>query len=200
MARYRFSVDAGQFIGARYLTLDFDGKKISGLFVPDKINGIEVKSDNREEGKRNVSGFRAFLNFRQFTGKSFNKYIQSVKEGLMRKGEPITLHNVPAYQVAYSLPEAKRNAIRAALAKYVIAQNPELATQTDTEGTDLARAISTLMPFQMGDSYLMEDQQQAAAPVNNSAPVTQGVSGYSSAVAAPADSEWQSPQDDDLPF
>ena len=67
MARYRFSIDIGTFIGARFLnlTLTEGGKPIPGIFIPAGINGIEIQQDTRDEGKRNASGFRAFLNFLQ---------------------------------------------------------------------------------------------------------------------------------------
>lgn len=202
MARYRFSIDLGTFIGARYINLaQGEGKPdIPGIFIPAGINGIEVKADGRTNNP-NKSGFRAFLNMQQ---RSCNyKFINAVKENLIRKGDTPTLYNVPAYDVCYTLPEEKRKVIRAALKKRVIAEHPDWANQADEKGTDLARAISVLMPFQLGDSYLIEEQnsqQQSASP---SAPVTQGVSGYTPAAAAPADSQWtppENPEDDDLPF
>ncbi len=200
MARYRFSIDIGTFIGARFLnlTLTEGGKPIPGIFIPAGINGIEVQQDTRDEGKRNPSGIRAFLNFQQRSCN--NKYIDAVKQSLMRRGEEITLHNVPAYQVAYTLSEEKRTRIRAALKTRVIAEHPEWKDQTDTQGTDLARAISTLMPYGMGDSYLMEDQQSQQQR-NTSVPVSQGVSGYS----APESNDYDpfgapAGEYDDLPF
>lgn len=199
MARYRFSIDIGTFIGARFLnlTLTEGGKPIPGIFIPAGINGIEIQQDTRDEGKRNASGFRAFLNFLQ---RSCNgKYIDAVKQSLMRKGEEITLYNVPAYQVAYTLPEEKRNKIRAALKARVIAEHPEWKDQSDTQGTDLSRAISMLMPYQMGDSYLVEDQNNQQ-PRNSSAPVSQGVAGYSAPASADYDPFSGAATEDDLPF
>ena len=141
MSKYRFSIDAGIFTGARYIEPEFptaDGKgkvKIPGIFIPTGINGIDIKADTRDEGKRNASGFRAFLTFvhRGLSG----KYIQTIRDRLTREGEQITAYNVPAYSVCYTLPEEKRAKIRAVLAKRVIAEHPELANQTDTQGTDL---------------------------------------------------------------
>lgn len=199
MARYRFSIDAGIFIGARFRKLRFEenGPEIPCLCIPVGINGIEVQTDNREEGKRNPSGFRAFLNFTQRLCNG--KYISAVKESLTRKGEQITLYNVPAYQVAYTLPETKRVKIREVLKKRVIAEHPEWANQTDTQGTDLARAISMMIPFQVGDSYLVEEQQNAQ-PRNTSAPVAQGVAGYSAPVDDYQDPFGADDAPDDLPF
>ena len=199
MARYRFSVDAGQFIGARFISPTFEegGKPVPGIFIPAGINGIEVQNDTREEGKRNASGFRAFLNFRQVLCN--NKYTDSVKQGLVRRGEEITPYNVPAYQVAYSLPEAKRTKIREVLKNFILKLHKEWANQTDTQGTDLSKAISTMMPYQMGDSYLMEEQQ-SAAPRNNNAPVAQGVAGYSAAASNDYDPLGGENAPDDLPF
>lgn len=200
MARYRFSIDAGTFIGARFLnlTLTDGGKPIPGIFIPAGINGIEVQTDNRDEGKRNPSGIRAFLNFQQRICN--NKYIEAVKQSLMRKGEEITLYNVPAYQVAYTLPEEKRKPIREALKKRILAEHPEWKDQTDTQGTDLSRAISTLMPYQVGDSYLMEEQNAQQQPRNASAPVSQAVSGYSSPTSNDYDPFGGEQAPDDLPF
>lgn len=202
MAKYRFSIDVGTFTGARYLELPLQTAKgevkVPGIFIPVGINGISVQADTREEDKRNASGFRAFLNFVQ---RSLNgKYINSIKERYQREGKEITAYNVPAYSVCYTLPEDKRTKIRAVLAKRVIAEHPEWANQTDTQGTDLSKAISTLMPFQMGDSYLIEEQQQQQQR-NSTAPVAQGVTGYSS----PAPTDYQDPfggenAPDDLPF
>ena len=199
MARYRFSIDIGTFIGARFLnlTLTEGGKPIPGIFIPAGINGIEIQQDTRDEGKRNASGFRAFLNFLQ---RSCNgKYIDAVKQSLMRKGEEITLYNVPAYQVAYTLPEEKRTKIRAALKARVIADHPEWKDQSDTQGTDLSRAISMLVPYQMGDSYLVEDQN-TQQPRNSSAPVAQGVAGYTHPASSEYDPFGGGEANDDLPF
>lgn len=199
MARYRNSQDLGVFIGARFIAPTFEegGKPIRGIFIPVDINGIEVQQDSREEGKRNASGIRAFINTQQ---RSCNpKYIEAVKQSLQRKGEEITLYNVPAYQVCYTLPEEKRARIRASLAKRLIAQHPEWANQTDTQGTELARAISMMMPFQMGDSYLMEDNNNAA-PRNSSAPIAQGVAGYTAQQTDPFDQDAFASDDSDLPF
>ncbi len=200
MARYRFSIDVGAFIGARFLnlTLTEGGKPIPGIFIPAGINGIEVQTDNRDEGKRNNSGIRAYMNFQQRNPS--NKYVEAVKQGLQRKGEPITLYNVPAYQVAYTLPEAKRTRIREALKKRVLAEHPEWKDQTDTQGTELSRAISMLMPYQVGDSYLIEEQQQQGAPRNASAPVSQGVTGYSAPENNDYDPFGEGAAPDDLPF
>ena len=108
---------------------------------------------------------------------------------------------MPAYSVCYTLPEEKRAKIRAVLAKRVIAEHPELANQTDTQGTDLAKAISTLMPFQMGDSYLIEEQNAQQQPRNSSAPVAQGVTGYSTQAPTDyADPFGGEEAPDDLPF
>ncbi len=200
MARYRNSQDLGVFIGVRFIAPVFTegGNPIRGVFIPTDINGIEVQQDTRDEGKRNHSGIRAFINTQQRACN--NKYIEAVKQSLMRKGEAVTLFNVPAYQICYTLPEEKRTRIRTALAKRIIAEHPELASQTDTQGTDLARAISMMMPFQMGDSYLIEESSASDAPRNASAPVAQGVAGYTPASSPdPFDSAFQD-SDADLPF
>ena len=179
MARYRNSQDLGVFIGARYICPTFEegGKPIRGIFIPVDINGIEVQQDNREEGKRNASGIRAFINTQQRSCN--NKYIDAVKQSLMRKGEEITLYNVPAYQICYTLPEEKRQKIRAALAKRLKLEHPEWAQQTDTQGTDLQSASQT--------------------PRNTSAPVAQGVAGYTSQQPDPFDEAFTQ-NNDDLPF
>lgn len=199
MARYRNSQDLGVFIGAKYITCpNEEGKPVRGIFIPDAINGIAVTQDNREEGKRNSSGIRAFINTQQRFANQ--KYIDSVKERLVKSGEQITAYNVPAYQICYTLPEEKRKKIRAALATKILKEHPEWAGQTDTQGTDLARAISMMMPFQMGDSYLIEDQN-TQQQLNSTAPVAQHVAGYTpQAVAMNDPNAWAQLSDDDLPF
>lgn len=199
MARYRNSQDLGVFIGAKYITCpNEEGKPVRGIFIPDAINGIVVTQDNREEGKRNSSGVRAFINTQQRFASQ--KYIDSVKERLVKSGEQITAYNVPAYQICYTLPELKRNKIRAALATKILKEHPEWAGQTDTQGTDLARAISMMMPFQMGDSYLIEDQN-TQQQLNSTAPVAQQVAGYTpQSVDLNDPNTWVPPTDDDLPF
>lgn len=201
MARYRNSQDLGIFIGAQFINLPRgEGQTpIPGIFIPAAINGIDVKADTREDGKRNVSGFRAFITTQQRA--LSGKYVEAVKQGLMRRGEPITPYNVPAYQLCYTLPEEKRVKIRAALAERLKKEHPEYAAQSDTPGTELARAVSTMMPFQMGDSYLMEEASPAApaAPAFKAAPMAQGVSGYTPVTSFGADDTWK-PADDDLPF
>ena len=202
MARYRFSIDLGAYIGARYINFtEGEGKKvIPGIFIPAGINGIEVKQDNRQEGKGNGSGFRAFLNFQQ---RPVNyKLIDSIKQRLVSQGEIPSAYNVPAYDVCYVLPEEKRKAIRKNLAKAVLIAHPEWKDQPDEKGTDLARAISTMMPFSIGISYLMEDQHSASPMASSNAPVAQGVAGYTPATPAPADANGSDPyaEDPDLPF
>lgn len=203
MARYRFSIDIGAFIGARYINFtEGDGKpQIPGVFIPAAVNGIEVKQDARDESKANRSKFRAFLNFQQRVCNF--KFIDSIKQKLMRQGDTPTLYNVPAYDVCYTLPEAKRTVIRKALVKRLLAEHPEWAGQKDEKGTDLSRAVSTLMPFNIGESYLMEEQSAAqTASASVSAPISQPTAGYTPAAPAPADSEWQPTDEngDDLPF
>ena len=99
-----------------------------------------------------------------------------------------------------TLPEEKRNKIRASLAIKILKEHPEWAGQTDTTGTDLARAISMMMPFQMGDSYLIEDQN-TQQQLNSTAPVAQQVAGYTPQTVDMNDpNAWAQPSDDDLPF
>lgn len=201
MARYRFSIDLGIFTGARFLslTLTEGGKPIPGIFIPAGINGIEVKNDDREESKRNPSLFRAFINLRQVFCN--NKYLDAVKQSLLRKGENITLYNVPAFNVAYSLPEDRRKVIRAALAKRVIAEHPEWANQSDEKGTELAGAISRMMPFNMGDSYLIEEQAQTSAtPATNAAPTATPTTSWAPPSGTDYDPFSAGDAPDDLPF
>lgn len=191
MARYRFSIDMGVFLGMRHITVDIDGKPISGIFIPTGVNGIDVSVDNRSKDKANQSGLRAFLNFQQ---RNYNAAYQSaVRDRLAQQGEVPTLYNVPAMQVCYTLPEERRKLIRASLKKKVLLEHPEWSAQEDIKGTDLAGAISRLMPFQMGDSYLMEDA--TANQQYGSAPVSQSVSGYT-----PVSNYGPTSEQEDLPF
>lgn len=201
--RYRNSQDLGVFIGARFIAQTFTegGPVIRGIFIPVDINGITVNQDTREEGKRNASGFRAFINTQQRYCN--NRYIDAIKQKLQREGEPITAYNVPSHQICYTLPEEKRTKIRAALAKNIIKQHPEWAQQKDEDkDSDLHKAISRMMPFQMGDSYLIEEKtSQGAYQPTSTAPVAQQVSGYTPPTNDPFNSEqYNNGSDDDLPF
>jgi len=202
MARYRFSIDLGVFLGMRHITVPLGegGKNIQGIFIPTGINGIDVREDNRPDGKCNQSKLRAFVNFQQRDYAS--AYLSSVRDRLTAKGEAITPYNVPAWQVCYTLPEERRTVIRGVLKQVVLKAHPEWSQQEDSKGTELAAAISILMPFQMGDSYLIDDGNGQQSQSYSSAPSAQQVSGYTPVAAPPADqSGWDAPTSmDDLPF
>ena len=53
-----------------------------------------------------------------------------------------------------------------------------------------------MMPFTMGDCYLVEENRNTVAPANPSAPSAQSVAGYTPAAAPAETPEW----DNDLPF
>lgn len=193
MARFKFSLDLGCFIGARHISIPGEnGQPIPGLFIPTGINGIEVGEDTRGDGRANQSKIRAFVNFQQRSLN--NKYLQAVKDRLISKGEVVTATNVPAWGVCYTLPEEKRSRIRAALKKKVLAEHPEYNGQEDVKGSDLAGAITRLMPFQMGDSYLMEETPQSYTP-QYGYPSPQQVTGYT-----PVDMSGMAASDEELPF
>lgn len=198
MARYRFSIDAGAFLGARFISVPSPngGKPVQGLFIPAAINGIDVRQDFRPVGKANQSGLRAFLSFTQRSVS--NAYCQAVKDRLVSQGEGITPYNVPAWSVCYAIPEEKRLRIRSALKARVLADNPALSGQEDVKGTPLAAAISRLFPFQMGDSYLIEEQKPSGAPAyaDTMAPSVMDCS----PVAPQAMGEAPMPFDEDVPF
>lgn len=194
--RYRSSIDIGAFLGTRHLTINVDGKDITGIFIPTAINGIEVREDTRTKNQ-NPSKIRAFVNFTQRSYSS--AFLSATKDRLVSRGDTPTPYNVPAWQQCYTLAEDKRNAIRAALKKRVLAEHPEWNGMEDVKGNDLAAAISRLMPYQMGDSYLIEEQSSHPQQYS-SAPSAQQVSGYSSAAFSPSESPWSLPEDSDLPF
>lgn len=197
MARYRSSIDLGAFLGARYISFTEDGKTIPGIFIPTAINGIEVREDKRTKNA-NQSKLRAFINFVQ---RSYNAaFLTACKNKLVSTGETPTPYNVPAWQQCYTLPEERRLAIRAALKKVVIRDNPDLATMEDVKGNDLAAAISRLMPFSVGDSYLIEEQSAAAPPSYSSGPSAQSVGGYTPAQLPADDNVYHGPDENDLPF
>jgi hypothetical protein len=56
------------------------------------------------------------------------------------------------------------------------------------------------MPYQVGDSYLMEEQNAQQQPRNASAPVSQAVSGYSAPTSNDYDPFGGEQAPDDLPF
>ena len=196
------SIDLGAFLGMRHISIPLTegGKPVEGIFIPTAINGIRVKADQRPAGKGNQSKLRAFVNFMQRTYS--NAFLQTVKDNLIRKGEQVTLYNVPAYQVCYSLPEETRNIIRAALKKRILRDNPNLAGQEDVKGTELSAAISRLMPFQMGDSYLMEEQQYNSGYASPTPPqaVQQVQTFTQAAIPTPEDDPLNGGEIDDLPF
>ena len=196
MAHYRFSIDLGRFIGARFVTINNeDGKAVNGIFIPAGINAINVLSDTRDEGKRNASGIKAFVNF--VMRRTSEKYISAIRQSTVGRGETVTEYNIPYYQACISIKEELRTKIRAALAQKVLAHHPEWQGQSDTQGTDLARAITMLMPFAMGDCYLVEENNgQQQQPVNRNAPQAASVQGYTPAAAPAEAAEWN----DDLPF
>lgn len=200
MARYRFSIDLGVFLGTRLVTIPVgeNGKPITGIFIPTGINGIEVVEDKRDEGKANHSKLRAFLSFMQ---RSYsNAFLTSCKNRLVAQGNAVTPYNVPAWQVCYSLAEEKRTNIRQALKQAVLRDHPEWSYMEDVKGNELAGAISRMMPFQIGDSYLVEEQQVGQSPSYSSAPAAHSVSGYTPVAPAQPDQQWSAPTDQDLPF
>lgn len=194
MAKYRFSIDLGCFIGVRHISIPVgeNGQAIPGIFIPTGINGIDVADDTRGEGRANQSKIRAFVNFQQRSLN--NKYIQAIKDRLISRGEPVTATNIPAWSVCYSLSEEKRTRIRAALKRKVLAEHPEYNGQEDVKGTELSAAISRFVPFQMGDSYLIEESAQSYTP-QYGYPAPQQVTGYT-----PAQMPDPSYQNEDLPF
>jgi hypothetical protein len=195
MAHYRFSIDLGRFIGARYITVNNEeGKAVNGIFIPSSINAINVLNDTRDEGKRNQSGFKAFVNFAM--RRSSEKYISTIRQSTIGRGETVTEYNIPYYQACVSIKEEMRTKIRAVLAAKVLKDHPEWNGQSDTPGTDLSRAVSMLMPFAMGDCYLVEENRTQTQSVNSNVPSAASVQGYTPA-AAPAENQ---PWNDDLPF
>ena len=202
MTKYRFSVDLGKFFGAKAVTVKGDDGQtdVPGIFIPAAINGLQLTQDRRTEQKRNRSGLRCFANF-VFRDPN-RSYIQSVRDGLMRKGEPQSPYNIPAYTVCFSLKEEIRNRIRQVLQKLVLREQPELEGQADERGTELAKAISRLTPFDMGDAYLVEDRHlQGQSYQNPSQP--QGFAVQQAQSWTPPtgdDGGQQEPWEDDMPF
>lgn len=202
MAKYRFSIDLGKFFGAKAVVVKGDDGQtdVPGIFIPAAINGLQVTQDGRAEQKRNRSGLRCFANFvfRDPNG----IYIQSVRDGLLRKGEAQTPYNIPAYTVCFSLKEEIRTRIRQALQKLVLREQPELSGQADERGTELAKAISRLTPFDMGDAYLVEDRHlQGQSYQNPSQPQGPAVQQAQSWTPPTGDDGGQQESwEDDLPF
>ena len=116
MAHYRFSIDLGRFIGARFVTINNEeGKPVNGIFIPSGINAINVLADTRDEGKRNPSGIKAFINL--VMRRASNKYIDTIRQSTVGRGETVTEYNIPYYQAWLSIKEEIRNKIREVLAK-----------------------------------------------------------------------------------
>lgn len=205
MAKYRFSIDLGKFFGAKAVVVKGDDgvTDVPGIFIPAAINGLQVTQDSRAEQKRNRSGLRCFANFvfRDPNG----IYIQSVRDGLLRKGEAQTPYNIPAYTVCFSLKEEIRARIRQALQKLVLREQPELAGQADERGTELSKAISRLTPFDMGDAYLVEDRhlsgQSYQNPSQSQGPAVQSAQTWTPPQTDPATGmPYGQEVPDDLPF
>lgn len=196
--RYRFSLDLGKLLGARFVTINNEeGKPMPGLFIPIGINFIEVKKDERAEDKRNLSGIQAFVNFTFW--QVGQRLIDAIKSKMLREGTQITTFNVPAYQVNYTLNEEKRAKQRAALAKKVLKDHPEWATQTDEDKTsDLHRAVSVMQPSDLGLAYACEPKNATTATPTN-APVAQTVQGYTP-TQDPFEAAAAQDSGDDLPF
>lgn len=199
MARYRNSQDLGVFIGARFISQVFEegGRPVRGLFIPTDINGIDVQKDEREAARRNVSGLRAFINTQQ--RQPHQRYIDAIRQSVIRRGDEVTAYNVPAYQICYILPEEKRLRIRKALRARVLAQHPEWSQQSDTPGTDLSREISRMVPFQMGDSYLIPPANASQQERASSGMQAEGLASRPMAQPAAFDTS-DTVTDDDLPF
>jgi hypothetical protein len=100
------------------------------------------------------------------------------------------------------LKEEIRNRIRQVLQKLVLREQPELEGQADERGTELAKAISRLTPFDMGDAYLVEDRHlQGQSYQNPSQP--QGFAVQQAQSWTPPtgdDGGQQEPWEDDMPF
>lgn len=193
MAKYRTSQDLGALIGVRYVNIPNEqGQPIPGIFIPTGINGIDVKADNRDENHRNASGINAWLNCRlDYPG---NAFLQACRQRLMRENEVETPYNIPAFNVNVATSEEKRNKIREAIAKRMRMEHPEWKDLPDEKGNELAKAISRLMPYTIGQAYLVEPKN-APAQQQPFAPVTQNVSGYT-----PAPVPQESNYEDGLPF
>lgn len=218
MASFNFKADLMALIGAQYVNMkarprgagesDESYAKVpflSGIFVPDKFNDIEVRPDTSDEAFRNKSGYTAPVRLSLFPlsaekeGDRDFKLVSSIKARLAEDGKEITRYNVPSHKVVVSYGEDFRKQMRSRIASKLIAQHPEWAGTTEDGNKDLRSAVNREMPYDLGLAYLREPKQPQ-----------QQVAPQAVAEAVPVADEQQMPFDpfaapgeavvDDLPF
>lgn len=179
MASYNFRPDLMALIGAQYVNMKARQRNagesdesyakvpiVSGIFIPDKFNDIEVRRDTRDEAYCNKSGYTATLNMSLYPFVAEKeedrdyKRIQSIKAGLAEKGKEVTRFNVPSHKVLVSYGEEFRNKMRSRIAAKLIAQRPEWNGTTEEDNKDLRIAVSREMPYEIGTAYIREPKQQ----------------------------------------
>ena len=139
---------------------------VSGIFIPDKFNDIDVKRDTRDESYRNKSGYTATVSMSLYPFAAEKeedrdyKRIQSIKAGLKEKGKEVTRYNVPSHKVLISYGDEFRKQMRSRMAAKIIAQHPEWIGTTEEDNKDLRIAVSREMPYEIGTAYLREPKQQ----------------------------------------
>lgn len=220
MASYRFYADLMAFMGARYINAkarpqhegesDEDYAKVpvvSGVFIPDKFNDIQVQADNSREGFRNASGLTARLNLNLYPlqlGNDQNgqprpdqKLVDAAKIRVQQQGEEVTAYNIPSVSCQASFRKEFLDDLRAKIARKLIAQNPEWAGTTEADNAELRRAVSAQVPYRLGLGYLREPKGTGQPSAAAAAPAP-AFNDFGSAV--PQAQQGEVMADDDLPF
>lgn len=193
MASYRVYADLMAYTGAQYINAkarprkegesDADYAKVpivSGVFIPDKYNDIQVAADTSKEGFRNASGLTAKLNLNVYPLRLGNgqdgqptphqKLVDAAKIRVQQQGNDVTAYNIPSVSVNASFRKEFLDDMRKKVAAQLIRQHPEWQGTTEETNTDLRRAVSARIPYEIGLGYLREpkgngqSQQQAVAP------------------------------------
>lgn len=186
MASFHFSEDLLAYLGAQYLSAKsrprMEGETdeqyakvpvVSGIFIPDKFNGIDVKPDTREPQYRNKCGLTARANFNMFsmrlgnnadgTPTSDQKMINGFTNRLLQNGEQPDAYNVPSHRVRVSMGEELTKKLRAMMQNKLLAEHPEWAGTTEETNAELRKEINNSLPGEMGLAFLNRPKQQSAA-------------------------------------
>ena len=190
-ANYHFQVDLMAYIGAQYIQTKARPRMkdetdesyakvplVTGIFIPDKFNDINVRQDNSAPEFRNSSGLTAAINMNMSAMRLGSnqsgeptpdqKTINSISTRLIQNGDTPDAYNVPSHRVRVSFSEEFRKNMRAIFAKKAIDAHPEWAGTTEENNAELRKAVNRSMPNNLGLVYLnrpRDPQPQQVAPV-----------------------------------
>lgn len=188
MANFHFSADLMQYIGAQYISAKARPRKegetdeqyakvpvVSGIFIPDKYNGIEVQADNSDPKYRTKSGLTAKANFSMYAMRLGNnqdgtptfdqKTVNTFSSRLLQNGEQPDAYNVPSHRINISMKEEHIIKLRAMYQNKVLAEHPEWAGTTEETNAELRKEITKCIPNNVGLAFLNRPKKQEnAAP------------------------------------